>query len=370
MAKNKINYYSLDRILTADTLYYIIFGMRSNGKSYATYKHCAVEYFTKGFEFVIIRRWQEDFMKGKGQLMFKNLNDNGEIIKLSNGEWEGITFKTMRFYLFRHDEKGKQVLSDDPIGYAIYLSGVEHDKSTGGFGKVQNIVFDEFLTRGVYLPDEFNLLANAISTVLRERDGVKVFMLGNTVSQHSPYWEEFGIDPRKLKPGDMAVYYYGEDGETSVAVEFTDNPNKEKGRPSDKYFGFNNPKLNMIKGTGEVWEMEIYPHLKDKYKPKDVIFTFFIVYNSDVLQCEIISKNGETFTYIHKKTTPIQNPDKDFVFTPEFSTRPNWNRRITRPTTPAMMKISRLFNEDSVVYQTNYIGETVRAYLQWCKTGT
>ena len=54
------DYYSLDNILKYEAQYYIIFGERSNGKSYALGKYVLDNYFTKGEEFVICKRYKED----------------------------------------------------------------------------------------------------------------------------------------------------------------------------------------------------------------------------------------------------------------------------------------------------------------------
>ena len=83
-------FYSLDNILKTNALYYVIFGERSNGKTYACLKQCLKEFFEEGKEFAIIRRWDEDIKGSKGSKMFDNLINNGELTKLSKGEWSGI----------------------------------------------------------------------------------------------------------------------------------------------------------------------------------------------------------------------------------------------------------------------------------------
>lgn len=103
---------------------------------------------------------------------------------------------------------------------------MEHDKSTNYDGII-NAVLDEFLTRSYYLPNEFVLFMNVLSTIIRDRDNVKIFMMGNTVNQYCPYFAEMGLTHiKEMKKGDIDVYEYGESGLT-VAVEYTDSPNKE-----------------------------------------------------------------------------------------------------------------------------------------------
>ena len=62
----KEKYYSISHLITRvpDAQYYVVFGERSNGKTYSALEYCLTEYFKRGHEFAIIRRYQED-LKGK-----------------------------------------------------------------------------------------------------------------------------------------------------------------------------------------------------------------------------------------------------------------------------------------------------------------
>ena len=140
-------------------------------------------------------------------------------------------------------------------------------------------------------------------------------------------------------------------------------PNKD-GKESDYYFAFDNPKLSMI--TGGAWEIDIYPHCPVKYTPADIVFTYFIQFLDDLLQCEIVLHDDMYFTFIHRKTTDIKYPDSDLVYTTEYSPRPNYKRNITIPQTPIERKIAQHFMSDKVFYSDNEVGEIVRNYLIWC----
>ena len=166
---------------------------------------------------------------------------------------------------------------------------------------------------------------------------------------------------KEMKPGDIDLYRYG-DSELTVAVEYT-IPNKQ-GKESDLYFAFDNPKLSMI--TGGAWEIDIYPHCPVKYTPSEILFTYFIEFAGDLLQCEIIQHDEMCFTFIHRKTTEIKNPETDIIYTPDFSPRPNYKRKITKPTTSIERKIAEHFLKDKVFYSDNEVGEIVRNYLIWC----
>ena len=221
------------------------------------------------------------------------------------------------------------------------------------------------MTRKYYLPEEFVLFQNLLSTIIRTRDDVTIYMCANTVNKYDcPHFEEMGLNRiREMERGQIDVYKYGESGLT-VAVEYADGIAKKK--PSDVYFAFSNPHLKMI--TSGCWEMDIYPHCPVKYLPKDIIFTYFIKYKDIILQCEIVNKDGLTFTFIHRKTTELKDVENDIIYTTDFDVRPNFKRRITAPQSKIEQKIASFFREERVYYQDNEVGEIVRSYLQWCKT--
>jgi hypothetical protein len=361
--KRKNKFYSLNMILKTNSIYNVIFGERSNGKTYSVLKYGVEQYFKTGGEIAIVRRLQEDIRGKRASGIFTALIENGEIEKISNGQFTGVHYYAGRFYLCTYTELGKVLYNDkDVIGHVFALSNTEHDKSIS-FPKITTILFDEFLTRKTYLPDEFISFMNTISTIVRQRNNVKIFMLGNTVNKYSPYFNEMGLKHiQKMEQGSIDVYNYGK-SKLTVAVEYC-APNT-KNKDSNFYFAFDNPKLNMItKGT---WELSIYPHLPIKYKPKDVLLEYFIVFDDNIFQCNIIDLEGELFTYIHSKTTDIKDLDNDIIYSIEYSHKFNYNRSIYKPTHEIGKKILYFFLHDKVFYQDNNVGDTVNNYLEIAK---
>jgi len=360
----KIEFYSLKSILEKCCQYNIIFGERSNGKTYSVLEYGLKNYVATSEKMAIIRRWEEDFKGKRGSEMFSSFSQNGMVSKITKNQWSEIYYYSGRWYLAKREEKTGKIITDEkPFAYAFSLTRSEHDKSSS-FSDITTILFDEFLTRGMYLPDEFVVFMNVISTIIRYRDNVKIFMLGNTVNKYCPYFAEMGLKHlTEMKKGDIDVYTYG-DTNLRVAVEYADSPNKSK--PSDLYFAFDNPKLNMI--TGGAWELAIYPHCPFKYKPKEIVFIYFIQFMDEILQCEIISHENSLITFIHKKTSEIKNTDTDFIYTCDYNPKHNYHRKITKPTSDIEKRICEFFVKDKVFYQDNETGEIVRNYLQWCKT--
>ena len=360
-----MKYYSLNKINKKDATYNVIFGERSNGKTYATLKQVLENYFSDGSQFAYIRRWSVDVQPKRMNNLFNAIIEDGYLEKLSGGKFTAIFYRTGRFYLCTYNDKGKPIYNEeDIIGYAFSLSENEHNKANS-YPRVTTIIFDEFLTNKIYLPDEFILFMNTVSTIVRQRTNVKIYMLGNTVNKFCPYFKEMGLtNILTMKQGTIDIYTYGET-KLKVAVEYADS--KKKFKKNNFYFAFNNPKLKMI--TGGAWELNIYPHAPVKWLPKNIMLTYFIDFNDSIYQCEIINKDDNVFTYIHEKTTPIKNPDKDIIYTLDYNPKINYNVNILKPLTDYQKKITWFYTHDRVYYQNNNVGDAINNYLKICKRG-
>ncbi len=360
----KPRFYSLDNILKRNAHYNMIIGERSNGKTYACIRFAIAEYFKHdGVQFAYIRRWAEDIKPKRVSELFAAIQENNEVFTLSHGKYQGIVFRYGKFYFCNYDDDGRPVFNDDDtFGYVFALNEMEHNKSIS-YPKITTIIFDEFLTRHSYLVDEFMMFTNTLSTIIRQRDNVRIFMLGNTVNKFCPYFQEMGLTHvSEQKQGSIELYTYG-DSPLKTAVEYCGSTASTK--KSDVYFAFNNPKLKMI--TSGIWELGIYNHLPCKFKPKDIRFIYFIEFNGKIYQCEIVAVEHQYFTYIHDKTTPIQDESKDLIYSLEFHASINYCRNILHPLTPFQRKITWFFLTDNVCYQDNSVGDAINNYLSACK---
>lgn len=354
----KYKYYSLNEILKRNAQYNMIIGERSNGKTYACLKLILENYFSTGDEGAIIRRWREDFRNKRGLAMFTPFVTDGTIKKLSHGNYNNITFRNGIWFLVNSDDDTR---TPQAFCYSFSLSEVEHDKSTS-YPKVTTIVFDEFLTRSYYINDEFVIFINCVSTIVRDRDNVKIFMLGNTVNKFSPYFNEMGLtNIKNMKQGDIDLYTYG-DSNLKVAVEYCDTALINKRKKSDVYFAFNNPRLDMVK-SGK-WEIANYPHLPYKYKPCNVMFYFWLVFGDDVLQCEVVMLKNNVFCYIHRKTSELKEKPTDIIY--DLHSHAEYNRRYSfiNPIDAIDTKIYNLYKSNRFFYQSNDVGEIVNNFTK------
>lgn len=364
MPSKKMKYYDISHLVKdyPDAYYYMAFGERSNGKTYSALNYAIERYFKFGEQFAYIRRFGEDVKRKNLSTLFDAHVANKRIWELSGQTYNLVNYTAGRFIAYNYLDAGKIENDKQPMGFAFDLNSMEHHKSTS-YPKVTTIIFDEFLSRQGYLTNEFTLFMNTLSTIIRDRSNVKIFMIGNTVNKYCPYFTEMGLSHiKEQQPGTVDLYTYADTG-LSVAVEYCDPTAKRGGKHSDVYFAFDNPQLKMI--TSGAWEIAIYPHLPEKYRPKDVVFNFFIMFDDAILHCELISTDKSYFMFVHPKTTPIKDEDEDIIYTNVPDGRWNYRVGIANQTDGLSITVRKLIAENRVFYSDNETGEVLRNYIMW-----
>jgi hypothetical protein len=213
-------FYSLDEMdKIKDVQYHMIFGERSNGKSYAVDKRCIDNFFERGEEFVICKRYDEDMKTKVCSTMLSPLYDYvmeeyEHKIKFYQGVW----------WAYHKDSDGRMA-DCKPMGYALSISTSDRIKGSQ-YPKVTTIIFEEFMSQNaLYLPDEVNLFINVVSTIVRNRTNVKIYLLGNAICKHSPYSDALKIRLHRMGKGEIVVKEYQDKKgrRTKFAIQRTEN---------------------------------------------------------------------------------------------------------------------------------------------------
>jgi len=359
----KRKFYSLKEILKKGATYNIIMGERSNGKTYAALSYAIEQYFKTGKQSVLIRRWQTDITGHRGSQMFAAFTSDF-IKKVSGGKYDAIRYYSGKFYFGNYDSDMDKIIYSDKglFCFLMALSDNEHNKSLS-YPDVSTIIFDEFIAKSLYLTDEFVLFMNTLSTIIRDRTDVKIFMLGNTINKNCPYFEEMGLsNVLSQKQGTIDIYSYA-DGKMKVAVEYT-APNASN-KENNYIFAFENPRLETIK-TG-AWELAMYPHCPMKFDKADIVYVFLIKWKKAVYQCEIVNKDFNVFIYVHSKTTPIKDDNTTLIYDIIPTGRCNYSSNIFNPRNKIEQLIRNLIVSDKIFYQNNMIGDYVNSFLKCCK---
>lgn len=86
-------------------------------------------------------------------------------------------------------EKQKEVKKS---GYAVALS-TEQNYAGSSYLDVEDIIFEEFMSRNVYLANESNKLMNFYATVDRKRLTTRLWLVGNSISRVCPYINDWNL---------------------------------------------------------------------------------------------------------------------------------------------------------------------------------
>ena len=364
---NVYEFYDGSAIEDIDAHYYMIYGERSNGKTTYGLEKILTRWLNEGKQGAYIRRYDEQIKGSKGEDIWSSIvYERGLVEEWTDGKWDRIVYQSRKWYLAKFDEETQTTVKQgQPFCYAFAINQGENYKGTT-YPDITTIVFDEFLSRDRYLRDEFVEFTNLLSTIIRQRDDVEIYMLGNTVNPYSTYFEEMGLhDVRNMEQGDIQIYEYntktpdGKERTMYVAVEYTET--RVSGKKSDIYFAFDNPKLNMI--TNGSWELPMYPHAPFKIKQKDILEVFFIDFKEYLLQGNIILKEDMLFLFFHRKTTELKDDDK-LIYSLDYSPKINHaTSLVSGYRNKLSARIGDLISKDLIYYQDNQVGEMIRNYI-------
>lgn len=374
--KDKPKYFTLDEIKKKKALYNVIFGIRSNGKTYSVLMEALHNYADSNMinQTAMMRRYLDDIMPSKMSTIFNGIIKNGEIEKIfkNKGGWTYVRYYMRKFFLAKKvtrtltngKEIEEEVFDEKPFMYVFAITE-EEDYKQNSFPYVNLIIYDEFIARTGYVKGEFIMFMNLLSTIKRDRMDVTIYLIGNSISYTCPYFIEMGLKHiRQMKQGDIDLYTYG-DTDLKVAVQYAEPAKKIKSRRDiDPYFAFDNPRLKMIT-TGD-FELDLHPHCPYDYRPMDIKYYFFIIFESMTYQCEIVYFSKQWFIFIHRKSTPIQNPNKDRIYQAETDVRWNYHKSLTRALSidSVGQSIALMFANNKVFYQDNQVGEDIRNYIE------
>lgn len=242
----------------------IVWGQRSNGKTYSYLKHALETYKNTGRTFVYVRRWAEDIvMKNMTKLMaplpVEEIFGPGYIIRFYRGAFELV------------DTENDEITT---IGWAVALNQVAHTKSQT-FINVKIVILDEFLQLKTerILRDEFDAWEQTLSTICRTLNDVEIYILGNSVCKYSPYFTPYGVQPNTMKQGEIkTIELPNEVGEPTRVVAEWCKYNPKIGLRTGKYV-----RGSKMAKTGE-WEIQDVaniPHVDNEIAKEKMLCSLF-----------------------------------------------------------------------------------------------
>lgn len=352
-----------------DAHIYMVFGERSNGKTYSALQYAIEQYVNNEKRFVYVRRLAEMVRMTYMRNLFAGNRKTGALqSELKKMGWDDIGYYSSAFWAMVRDEKRKLVRLEEPCGYTLAISTWETAKGAS-IPNVGTIIFDEFLTRGAYLPDEPVMFENLISSIVREEAKAKVLMLANTVSWTAPYFREWGLNHiREMKQGTYQTYQTG-DNKRKIVVCYAEHAGAKE---SDVYFNYDNPRSRMI--TSGVWETAEYPRIPTQVGDWEVGIPCYIqsidewtiklqpAMTPDGMEVLLVYDNGRKL--IDENGMDVRYKDR-IVYTDMFYPYINCKFCITKHGDPYSKYILTCLKQGRVFYQNNTVGEYLRSYLMF-----
>lgn len=343
----KQKYYRLDSIDKVKAQYKILLGERSNGKSYAVKERAILNYLEKGEMFVLLRRFEVEIKMSSIESYFADSALVAFITSITHNKYNCIVPYQSGIYLAKRDYDTNKTVRGEKIGRYLYLGGYVHYKSQAFSENYTTIIYEEFVTNGLYIGNEPNVLQQMISTIFRKRDGI-VYLIGNTISRVCPYFHEWALfNIPKQKQGTIETYkHINEDGEEIIiAVEFCDS----SGGANKMFFGSVGKSIS----TG-AWETKSMPKLeKDiaeytmlyELKISNYGFNFIMQLLNDPL-------DGSCVLYVYPCTT---NRHVKRVITEEFAINRLQSPRLY-DNIKAEKMIKDLMHQNKICFSDNLTG--------------
>lgn len=361
MSKEDKIHYNLDNIDKENALINLIWGERSNGKSYQVKHKKAIIPFLESMikdgmnrdRFILIRRLREEITTEKIERYFADV----DIAGLTNNEYNIITYYRKEVYLGRYNIETGKVIRGEKIGYVVALSTEQH-YAGASYLDVKNIIFEEFMSRSVYLANEPDKLMNFWNTVDRKRGIVRMWLVGNTISRVCPYLTDWNLQNivSKQQQGTIITKMldtgtFTDDGDPikiKLAIEYC----KSSGKSS---FAIGKHKDMLNKGS---WQTEPQPHLPKSLKEYKLLFRIGFQYKefrflADFIK-DIDSRECVWFIYPHEKDFK----DNLLIFSDVVKLNKRYQRNIYDITlkNDKLQKVLDTFREGNIFYSTDLCG--------------
>lgn len=355
--KNQIHY-SIVNINKEKANFNLIYGEKSNGKSYQVKHIEAVEHYLEtGQRFVLLRRWKEDITN----LWIEQYFSDVDVEKLTKGKYNCITCYRKVLYLSIYNAEEGKAKRYEKIGYVMALSTEQH-YSGGSFLDVDRIIFEEFMERGKYLSNEPDRLMILYSTIDRKRGTTKIYMVGNSISRVCPYIHAWGLDKifSNLKQGEIATkIIHNEANDVKIAIEYCRSS-------GGKTMTIGNASAMVDSGS---WQTFPQPKLPKSYKDYKCIFRFGFQYKSFKFLCDYLVDKVE------KKESPIwfiYPFYKDFkknliVFSDIVQVSRYWQRDIYNISIPnqKLKNLFMTFKENKIFYASDMCGTDFKQVIDF-----
>lgn len=360
MSNKKQVHYNMDNIDKIGARFNLIYGERSNGKSYQVKHKKAVEkYLNTGKRFILMRRLKEEITSEKIEQYFADVDIN----KLTKGRYNCITMYRKILYLSNYNIETGKAQRGEKIGYVVALS-TEQNYAGASYLDVEDIIFEEFMSRTAYLPNETNKLMNFYATVDRKRLTTRLWLVGNTISRVCPYINDWNLHEviSSQKQGTIKVIEISDvvddNPPIKIAIEYCKSTNRTSGT-----IGTNAEMIN----TG-AWETYPQPHLPKSLKEYNCLYRFGFQFKNFRFLCDYLvdkEEKKDAIWFIYPKYTEFR--DKTIVFSDVIKVSRYWQRDIYNISikNDKLRNLFQTFKENKIFYSSDMCGTDFKQVIDF-----
>ena len=361
MSNVKKTHYNIDELDSKGCLYNLIFGARSDGKSYQVkHKKAVVKYVKTGRRFILLRRWSDEIKPDKIEQYFADV----DVESITEGRYNSIVMYRRQLFFANFNLETCKTTRGEKIGYVMSLNGEQH-YAGASYLDVDDIIYEEFFARTPYLGGEPDKLVNLWSTVDRKRYTTRIWMVGNTISRVCPYINDWGIHKiiTNMKQGDIKT--------TKLPAGLDDNGNQLyitlgiehcKSTGSNLAIGKHQDMIN----NGS-WQSDPQPHLPKSLKEYQSTLTVMFVYQDFKFAGSYLFDKEENISVWFIKPYDGEIDDHTIVFSDQVKTSPYWQRDIYNTEFPnkRLNEVLKSFKEGNIFYATDLCGTDFKQVIDF-----
>lgn len=361
MSNKKQTHYNIDALDSKGCLYNIIFGSRSDGKSYQVkHKKAVVKYVKTGRRFILLRRWSDEIKPDKIERYFSDV----DVESITDGKYNSIVMYRRELFFANYNIETCKTTRGEKIGYVMSLNGEQH-YAGASYLDVDDIIYEEFFARTPYLGGEPDKLVNLWSTVDRKRFTTRIWMVGNTISRVCPYINDWGIHKiiTTMKQGDIKTTKLpaGVDDEgnqlyVTLGIEHC------KSTGSNLAIGKHQDMIN----NGS-WQSDPQPHLPKSFNEYKSTLNVMFVYQDFKFVASYLFDKEENISVWFVKPYDGEIDDHTIVFSDQVKTSPYWQRDIYNTEFPnrKINDVLKTFRESNIFFATDLCGTDFKQVIDF-----
>lgn len=344
--------------------YIVDLSERSTGKTTQWLLVGLVMYWLYGCQTQYIRDTEDMILPKSTRDLFSVILKHDYVSKLTDGEYNTITYKARRWFLAYCDEYGT-VIREDSTHFCFMASVDKAEVLKSGynapFGDL--IIFDEFIGK-YYTPNQFVRFCDLTKTIIRDRISPLIIMAANTTERHSQYFNELEIydEVQQLQVGEHKILTSQRGTKIYVdLIGIAPKRRKKRSLVNQLFYGFKNPRLASI--TGGDWALDPYQHIPSKSNARCISRQLYIYHNSKYVRLDVMEDPQLGLCIFIHWATKIY--DDSIILTTVDRTDPRYQYKLGPAGVTKLIKYAQDTNR--IYYATNDVGSFVKNYLNYCK---